>query len=237
MGRCSISARHEALSHVTLDDVMQTLRAQGDEKMRKHHVKSGAGENVFGVKRGDIRAMAKEIKVDHDLGLALWQTGNVDAMFLSTLLLKPKLIPDSHLDAMVASVTYSTVADWLTTNVVKLHPSKEALRQEWMKSDHPMRSRVGWNLTTERIIKKPEGLDLAALLDRIEIEMAPAPEPAQWAMNFALAQIGVNHPAHRSRAMEIGEKLGVYRDYPTPKGCTSPFAPIWISEMVKRQTN
>jgi len=27
----------------------------------------------------------------------------------------------------------------------------------------------------------------------------------------------------------------VFRDYPTSKGCTSPFAPIWINEMVKRQ--
>lgn len=35
--------------------------------------------------------------------------------------------------------------------------------------------------------------------------------------------------------MAIGEALGVYRDYPVSKGCTSPFAPIWINEMVRRQ--
>ncbi len=37
------------------------------------------------------------------------------------------------------------------------------------------------------------------------------------------------------RALAIGEKLGVYRDYPCSKGCTSPFAPTWINEMVKRK--
>ena len=26
------------------------------------------------------------------------------------------------------------------------------------------------------------------------------------------------------------------RDYPVSKGCTSPFAPIWINEMVRRQS-
>jgi hypothetical protein len=26
-----------------------------------------------------------------------------------------------------------------------------------------------------------------------------------------------------------------YRDYPVSKGCTSPFASIWIKEMVSRQ--
>jgi hypothetical protein len=37
------------------------------------------------------------------------------------------------------------------------------------------------------------------------------------------------------RAIAIGEKLGIYRDYPVSKGCTSPFAPIWINAIVSRQ--
>ena len=31
------------------------------------------------------------------------------------------------------------------------------------------------------------------------------------------------------------ERLEVFKDYPASPGCTSPFAPIWISEMVRRQ--
>jgi 3-methyladenine DNA glycosylase AlkD len=54
-------------------------------------------------------------------------------------------------------------------------------------------------------------------------------------MNTALAFIGINHPQHRARALAIGEALGIFRDYPTSPGCTSPFAPIWIGEMVRRQ--
>jgi len=54
-------------------------------------------------------------------------------------------------------------------------------------------------------------------------------------MNSTLAQIGIHHPVYRERALAIGERLGIYRDYPVSKGCTSPFAPIWINEMVKRQ--
>lgn len=54
-------------------------------------------------------------------------------------------------------------------------------------------------------------------------------------MNSALAQIGINFPKHRKRAIDIGESLGIYRDYPVSKGCTSPFAPVWINEMVRRK--
>jgi len=60
-----------------------------------------------------------------------------------------------------------------------------------------------------------------------------APE-VQWTMNTTLAQIGINHPQYRKRAIAIGEQLGVYRDYPVSKGCTSPFAPIWINAIVNK---
>lgn len=42
-------------------------------------------------------------------------------------------------------------------------------------------------------------------------------------------------PKLGERALAIGEKLGIYRNYPCSKEYTSPFAPIWINEMVKRQ--
>ena len=65
--------------------------------------------------------------------------------------------------------------------------------------------------------------------------MATAHHAEQWTMNSTLAAIGIHHAEHRTRALAIGEKLGVYRDYPVSKGCTSPFAPIWIDEMVRRK--
>ena len=61
------------------------------------------------------------------------------------------------------------------------------------------------------------------------------PDRLQWAMNECLAAIGIHHPQHRARAIAIGERLEVLKDYPTPPGCTSPFAPIWIAEIVRRQ--
>lgn len=54
-------------------------------------------------------------------------------------------------------------------------------------------------------------------------------------MNSCLAQIGIEHAEHRARAIDIGERLHVLEDYPTPPNCTSPFAPVWITEMVNRQ--
>jgi 3-methyladenine DNA glycosylase AlkD len=118
---------------------------------------------------------------------------------------------------------------------VKEHPEKESLREAWMKSKNIWAARSGWSLTAGRVVREPEGIDLDKLLDRIESEMPKVPREVQWTMNTTLAQIGINHPKLRKRALEMGEKIGAFRDYPVSKGCTSPFAPIWINEMVKRQ--
>lgn len=220
---------------MTLKDALRQLKALGDEKVRARNARNGAGDNQFGVQMGDIRGVAKKIKTDHELALALWDTGNVDARLLATLVIKPASLTTAQLDQMAREATFAQLAEWLTSYVIKQHPEKETLRQRWMTADDPWAARAGWSLTAERVSKSPEGLDPPALLDRIEAEMADADPAVQWTMNATLATIGIHFPKLRKRAIAIGEKLGIYRDYPCSKGCTSPFAPIWINEMVKRQ--
>lgn len=220
---------------MTLKKTLAQLKALGNEKVRAHNKKYGAGDNQFGVKLGDLRKLAAKIKTNHQLALALWDTGNIDARLLAILLIKPQDLSRDEIDRLVRSGNFAHVADWLNSYVVKNHPDKEALRQAWMKDDDPWAARAGWNLTSERVAKSPEGLDLPALLDRIESEMGNADPAEQWTMNACLAGIGIHFPKHRKRALAIGEKWGIYRDYPVSKGCTSPFAPIWINEMVRRQ--
>jgi len=221
---------------MTLKIVLEELEALGNEKMMAQNIKHGAGENQFGVRLGDIRKLAKKIKVNHDLALELWKTENIDARLLAILIINPENLKKDEMDQMVRSVKFVQVADWLSSYVVAQHPDKEKLRQKWMNSDNPWAARAGWNFTASRVRKNPEGLDLVSLLDRIENEMSGAAPEVQWTMNFVLAEIGIHFPEHRQRALSIGETLGVYRDYPVSKGCTSPFAPIWINEMVRRQS-
>ena len=91
----------------------------------RQNKKHGAGDNQFGVRLGDIRALAKEIKADHALAIALWETGNIDARLLAILLIKPKDLSVDAMDRMVRSVHFVQVADWLNSYVVKKHPDKE----------------------------------------------------------------------------------------------------------------
>jgi 3-methyladenine DNA glycosylase AlkD len=222
-------------STATLEGTLTQLKSLGNAAVRAQNSKNGASENQFGVKRGDLRTLANKIKTNDELAQSLWKTGNVDAQQLATLLIDVKRLSAAELEQMLKSISFAWVADWLHSYVTKEHADKETLRKKWLTSSDRWTSRAAWQLTAGRVAKSPEGLDLAALLARIEKEMATAVPEVQWTMNMCLAEIGIHFPEYRQRALAIGEKLGIYRDYPCAKGCTSPFAPIWINEMVKRQ--
>ncbi|WP_430950206.1 DNA alkylation repair protein [Rhodococcus sp. 24CO] len=211
---------------------MTELAELEDPRARAVNEKHG---DDHGVNLTKLRAIAKRLKTQQELAQQLWKTDDTAARLLAILICRPKAFDREELDAMLREARTPKVHDWLVNYVVKKNPHSEELRLAWSGDPDPVVASAGWALTTERVAKKPEGLDLARLLDVIEAEMKDAPDRLQWAMNHTLAQIGIEHAEYRARAIDIGERLRVLEDYPTPPNCTSPFAPIWINEMVRRQ--
>ncbi|MFG3299389.1 DNA alkylation repair protein [Micromonospora chersina] len=211
---------------------MAELAALEDPKAREVNERHG---DDHGVNLGRLRAIAKRLRTQQELARQLWRTGDTAARLLAILVCRPKAFERDELDVMLREARTPKVHDWLVNNVVKKNPHAEELRLAWSADPDPVVASAGWALTTERVARRPEGLDLAALLDVIEAEMRDAPDRLQWAMNNCLAQIGIEHPEHRARAIDIGERLAVLKDYPTSPGCTSPYAPTWITEMVRRR--
>lgn len=215
-----------------LDGVLADLAALEDPKMREANGKRG---DDHGVNLGQLRALAKRLKTQQDLAVRLWETGDTAARLLALLICRPKAYGQDELDAMLREARAPKVHDWLVNYVAKKSQHAEELRLAWLADPDPVVASAGWALTSDRVVKKPEGLDLAGFLDTIEAGMKDAPDRLQWQMNMCLAQIGIEHAEHRERALAIGERLEVLKDYPTPPGCTSPFAPAWIGEMVRRK--
>lgn len=219
------------MAMTTLAEVTAELAALEDPKALEVNARHG---DDHGVHLGALRALAKRLKTQHDLARQLWATGGASARLLAILICRPRAFERDELDVMVREARAPKVHDWLLNYVVKKSPHSEELRLAWFADPDPVVASAGWALTTERVMKKPESLDLPGLLDVIETEMKGAPDRLQWAMNHCLAQIGIEHAEHRERAIDIGERLEVLKDYPTSPGCTSPFAPTWIGEMVRR---
>jgi 3-methyladenine DNA glycosylase AlkD len=213
-------------------ELLAELATLEDPKVRAVNERHG---DDHGVNLTKLRAVAKRLKKQQELAGGLWATGDTAARLLALLICRPKQFERAELDAMLREARSPKVHDWLVNYVVKVSPHAEALRVAWFADPDPVVASAGWALTTDRVAKQPAGLDLAGMLDVIEAAMKDSPERLQWAMNHCLAQIGIEHEEHRARAIAIGERLEVLKDYPTPPNCTSPYAPIWINELVRRR--
>lgn len=224
MSRSSTSA--------TVGDVLAELAALEDPKVRAVNERHG---DDHGVNLTKLRAVAKRVGTDQELAGDLWETGETPARLVAILIGRPREYTAADLDAMLRDARVPKVHDWLLAYVVKKSPHVEELRVAWFSDDDPVVASAGWKLTSDRVATAPDGLDLSGLLDTVEAELVDAPDRLQWEMNGVLATIGIHRPELRARAIAIGERLEVLKDYPTPPGCTSPFAPLWIAEIVRRR--
>lgn len=216
----------------TVESVIADLDALEDPKARAVNERHG---DDHGVNLTKLRAVAKAVGSDAVLARDLWATDHTPARLVALLAFRPRDLSEHELDAMLRESRTPKTTDWLINYLAKKSPHAEQLRLRWLSdSDSDVRA-AGWALTSDRVAKKPAGLNLDELLDEIEADMASAPARQQWTMNETLAHIGIYAPDHRARAVAIGERLEVLKDYPTPPNCTSPYAPAWIAEIVRRR--
>src|SRR5262249_56928610 len=66
--------------------IVKELEALGSESVKKVLRNHGVQEPFFGVKIGDMKKIQKRIKIDYQLALDLYDTGNYDAMYLAGLI-------------------------------------------------------------------------------------------------------------------------------------------------------
>ncbi|WP_167050748.1 DNA alkylation repair protein [Salinibacterium sp. ZJ77] len=215
----------------TAPALLAELAELEDPRMRAVNERHG---DDHGVNLSALRGIAKRVKRNPELARELWATDDTAARLLGILLTTPRDWSVEELDAMLREARAPKVLDWVTNYLAMKHKEADRLRELWLGDPADEVAAAGWELTADRVQRSPDGLDLDTLLDTIEAEMASAPRRTQWSMNKTLAYLGIHHPQLRERALAIGERLEVLKDYPTPPNCTSPYAPAWIGEIVGR---
>ena len=63
----------------TLTSVMAELKRNGSARTRQTYRNAGVTGDLFGVSYAFLKKFHKKVKTDHDLALALWETGYLDA--------------------------------------------------------------------------------------------------------------------------------------------------------------
>ena len=159
------------MSDFTVPGALAELAAIEDPKMRAANEKRG---DDHGMNLSRLRAVAKRVKTDQPLAKELWATGDTSARLLALLICAPKQFSADELDAMLRETRPPKVNDWFVNYVVKKSPLGEELRLRWFDDSDPTVAAAAWSLTTVRVAKDADGLDLDHLLDLIDRDLRDA---------------------------------------------------------------
>lgn len=193
-------------------------------------------------KFGDLKKIGKEIKKNHNLAMELWSTEEYYPRLLAVLIMDKNLLTQEFVDKLATDISHhdyaqrNQLADWLLANQLMKARKTKALIDTWEHHPSPSLRRLFWYQQARlRWTGQAPPDNTPNLLMSLEENMAKEEPEVQWAMNFSAGQIGVHEPAYRSRCIDLGERIGLYKDDPVARGCTPDYLPEFIRiEAAKR---
>lgn len=221
----------------TFAEVMAELESLGTAQNRKTYARHGAGPNMFGVSFANLYALQRKIKKDHDLALALWDTGNEDARCLATMVADAEAFTLEQADGWVREITNYGLAMLVAGVAVKASWAAEA-RQKWMNAEGEFVQQTGWSMVSSAMRDAPESIsdeEGGELLKRIEAEIHQAPNRARYSMNGALIALGSTKPALTTLAIEAAGRIGKVEVDHGDTGCKTPDAAPYIEKTLARK--
>jgi 3-methyladenine DNA glycosylase AlkD len=186
-----------------------------------------------------LRSIATEYGKNQAIADELWMQGGTRSRLLALLVVDLKAMDTQSIERMIADIEAAApqdqrqLCDWLIANVIM---KKSALKHEalrWRAEPSAIKQRVFWSVQARTVKVEHHELNLS-LLEALETGMADAEAMVQEPMHWCAAQIGIADADLRGRCIQLGERLGLYKDYPVSKGCTSPYLPIWIASVVSK---
>ncbi|KXK57167.1 MAG: DNA alkylation repair enzyme [Chlorobi bacterium OLB7] len=219
---------------MTAEEVFQQLESLGSEQTRKTYRRHGVLGEMYGVSYANLGALAKKLKRNHPLALALWQSGNHDARMLATMIADPAQLDGKILDTWVADLDSAPLTDAFA-KIADDAPDGTKKSAKWRKSKEEWVSSAGWFITAQQAGNPAVADDsLAALLPIIEATIHKAKNRTRYAMNTALISIGLR-PGLRQQAIATARAIGKVEVDHGQTSCKTPDAESYILKTVEHR--
>ena len=224
---------------MSLAEAMRALEAAGSEQTRKTYTRHGVTEPMFGVSFATLKDLTKRIDVDHELALALWDTGNFDARNLAVKIVDPARMTPADLDRWAREMSPSLMCGGYAAMLAAETSVGAAKAAQWLGSkDEGMRG-AGWTLASQ-LAQRDETMPDAFFekrLAEIERTIHAAPNAERRGMNQAVISIGLRNPALRKAALASAKRIGkVVIDY-GDTACATPDAAAYIAKAWTHSTS
>lgn len=220
--------------------IIEEIKPLGSDSYKRVIFKHGVKEPCFGVKISDLQKIVKRIKMDYQLALDLYDTGNYDAMYLAGLIADDAQMTKKDLHHWVAQAYCSALASSTVAWVASGSAYGWEIGLEWIESKSPLIAVAGWATLVSLVsIKENTELDLPALkklLARVQKSIHQSPDPVRYQMNSFLIAVGCYVESLTEIAMKTAEQIGTVTADMGDTSCQVPSASDYIRKVQTRST-
>jgi len=193
-----------------LHGLLARMRARADPARLAGMARFGIDtDHAIGLTMPEIRAFAKQIKQDHALALALWDSGLHEARILAPMIVDRAKVDGALMDAWVVDFASWDVCDQCCINLFRrLEPAWEKVGV-WAARDEEFVRRAAFALIATLAVHEKQEPDrrFIDLLPLIEAHSDDGRNFVKKAVNWALRQIGKRNHALNAAAIAAGERI------------------------------
>jgi 3-methyladenine DNA glycosylase AlkD len=194
--------------------VMAELKKKGTEKTRTMYARHGmATDNMYGVSMADLKAIAKTIKGQQSLALELYETRNLDAMYLAGMVADGAEMNKKQLNSWAAAArNLQMISEYTVPWVTVENRDARILAMEWIKSKKGHVAAAGWCTYSGLLATQPDQElhlpDIENLLATVVRGIHSAPNRVRYVMNNFIIAVGTYvkplHKQAKAAAHQIG---------------------------------
>ena len=221
----------------TVSSIMAELKKKGSEKTRKIYARHGmATDRMFGVSIADLKVIAKTIKGQQALACELYETRNVDAMYLAGIVANGSQLTDKQLNAWAeGAANLPMISEYTVCWVALDNPHARELAMQWIKSKQEHVATSGWCTYTGLMATRPDNeLDLGeieTLLSTVVKGIGAAPNRVRYTMNGFVIAVGAYVKPLLKQAKAAARQIGTVSVNMGDTACNVPLATAYIEKI------
>lgn len=198
-----------------LASVLTELKSLGSEAGRAGMARFGINiDTAFGVSIAAQRPLYRKYRRDHDLALALWDSGFHEARILAALIDDPKKVAPRQMDSWVADFNSWDLCDQACMKLFAKTPFVAEKVAKWAKDEQEFVRRAAFATIAGYAVgaKKASDVEFLPFLDIIEAHATDERNFVRKAVNWALRQIGKRSQELHGPALALAERLAKSED-------------------------
>ena len=192
-------------------DLIAELEAHADPAIRDGLNRYGivTADRTIGVRVGDIRAIARPHRKNHELALELWETGIYEARFLAVMVDDPAHVTPEQMDHMRSGFDNWATCDTACFDLFDKTPHAFDAIDRWAGLNDEFGRRAAFALLAS-VALHAKKLPDQPFLDRLKLIEAAAADGRNFVkkgVNWALRAIGRRSPALNRASIDLAERL------------------------------